>query len=335
MSNISLGDLSQSFLFQRRGVALRAELSQLADELATGQIGDVRTAMNGNYSYLSDLEHGMRIASAFEVSAAEATQFTEGVQNALERFQTANSNLADSLLRIVDVPASPVASQASETAKGQLELMFSALNSDIAGRNLFSGAATDVNALSDLDDFLAGLTSAVSGATSAADARLAAQTWMDSPAGFSSSVYQGADSFISPFQLSRDESVAFDLRADDAVFRGVLMNAGLSAIADQASLGFDDATINEIHRESSLALLASSDAIVGARARVGAVEERIDQLMARNAAQTTALEFARGELLQADPFETANRLEGVRFQLESLYTVTARFADLSLVNYVR
>ena len=335
MNNLSIGDLSQTFLFQRRSVALRSELTQLADELATGQIRDVRAAMNGNYSYLSDLEHEMRIADAFSIAGAEATQFSEGVQNALERFQTANADLADSLLRIADSPASPVASQGASIARGQLDLMFSALNSDVAGRNLFSGTATDVNALSDVETFLTALEGAVAGAATAADLETAARNWFNDPAGFEALVYQGADTFVSPFKLSKDEGVSFDLRADDEVFREVLLHSGLSALTDSATLGLDNATIKEVHGQTSFALLASSDAVVGLRARVGTIEERIDQLKARNAAEATALDFARRELLEADPFDVANRLEGVRFQLDSLYAVTARLSDLSLVNYIR
>ncbi len=335
MNSVSLGDLSQSFLFQRRGVTLRTELTRLSDELATGQITNVRSATKGNYSYLSDLEHGIRVSSAYDVTASEAKQFAEGVQNALERFQMANTELANDLLRIVDSPASPVASQGSDYARNQLNLMFSALNSDVAGRNLFSGSATDLNPLTDVETFLTELETAVSGASNVADIRTAAQAWFDSATGFSVVTYQGSDTRVSPFKFSRNESVSVDVRANDAVFRDILMNAGLSAIADSGALNLDPAIQNEIHRESSLALLAGTDPIVSVRAAVGAAEERIDQLQARNSAEAIALEFARAELLQADPYETAKKLEGVRFQLESLYTITARFADLALVNYVR
>lgn len=335
MNYTNLGDLSQSFLFQRRGVALRTEVNTLASELASGQVSDVRTVLNGNYSYLSDIEHEIRTTDAYGVSAAEAEQFTNGVQAALERLQLSGSQLANDLIHIAESPLDPVATQGAEQARGQLNLMFSALNTDLAGRNLFSGNATDTRPLLDVDTLLADLEIAVTGATTPTDIRAAAQAWFDDPAGFSATIYQGSDDFASPFQMSRDESVQFDIRADDQAFRNLLMNTAVSALTDSPTLAYDSATITALHQEGGIALLQNSDQIVGLQARVGAVQERIEQLTVRNASEATALEFARTDFLSADPFETATRLEEVTFHLESLYTVTARLSDLALVNFVR
>ena len=335
MNNTTLGDLSQSFLFQRRGVSLRTEVNSLANELASGQVNDVRTVLNGNYSYLTDLEHEMRTTDAYGVAAVEAAQFTDGVQAALERLQLTGAELADDLLHVADSPLDPVSTQGAEIARGQLGLMFSALNTDLAGRNLFSGNATDTAPLLDVDTLLTGLEAAVAGATTPADIRTAAQAWFDDPAGFTATMYQGSDEFASPFHLSRDESVQFGIRADDQAFRSLLMNTALSAITDSPALAYDQATVTALHREGGIALKQNTDEIVGLQARVGSVQERIEQLTVRNASEASALEFARTDLLSVDPFETATRLEDVRFQLESLYTVTARLSDLALVNFVR
>ena len=54
MVSYGLGDLAQNFLLQRRGAALKTEMTRLNEELASGRISDVKSALAGNVSYLSD-----------------------------------------------------------------------------------------------------------------------------------------------------------------------------------------------------------------------------------------------------------------------------------------
>lgn len=55
----------------------------------------------------------------------------------------------------------------------------------------------------------------------------------------------------------------------------------------------------------------------------------------RLSAQRTSLEIAQNELSSADPYDTVMRLEETQFRLESLYTITARLSELSLVGFLR
>jgi len=87
-------------------------------------------------------------------------------------------------------------------------------------------------------------------------------------------------------------------------------------------------------RTSGVALIGVQQDLTGVRGALGAAEARIETIQTRNASERTALELARNQLLAADPFETATRLEEVQFQLQALYTVTARMGDLSLVNFI-
>ena len=61
---------------------------------------------------------------------------------------------------------------------------------------------------------------------------------------------------------------------------------------------------------------------------------RLDRIATRNAAEVTSLTMAKNTLLEADPFEAATKLEEAQFQLQSLYTVTVRSSELSLVNFL-
>ena len=64
------------------------------------------------------------------------------------------------------------------------------------------------------------------------------------------------------------------------------------------------------------------------------IGEGAEEASTRLSAERTSYEIARTGLLEADPYETASRLEDVQFQLEALYAVTARMARLSLTSYL-
>jgi flagellar hook-associated protein 3 FlgL len=81
-------------------------------------------------------------------------------------------------------------------------------------------------------------------------------------------------------------------------------------------------------------MLQNQDDLTSLRAQIGFAEARIDSMATRNASESVSLEYAKGTLLAADPYETATRLEEVQFQLQSLYAVTVKTSQLSLVNFL-
>ena len=64
-------------------------------------------------------------------------------------------------------------------------------------------------------------------------------------------------------------------------------------------------------------------------------EAQIDAAQARNANESFALQIARNDLVSADPYETASKLQETEAQLEMIYTITARMTRLSLLDYMR
>ncbi len=219
-------------------------------------------------------------------------------------------------------------------ARSALDGIPGAINTTSAGRYLFSGAATDQPPLPDIDDVLLALRTAVSGATTPDALLAAAKVWFDDPGGFEATLYQGASESIAPFDLSQTEKVTLDVRAVDPKLKEVLRLTAVAALADDTGFGFDRSAQSEVFNKSGQALLVAQDDIIALRATVGFVEARIEKTAARNAAEQTSLEFAKLSLLAVDPYEAATRLEEAQFQLQSLYSVTVRMSQLSLVNFL-
>lgn len=335
MSSVSLGDLAQSFMLQRRGVSLRNDMARLSEELTTGRVADVRTVAAGNFSFLNSVERDLRTLDAYRVVGTEAAQFAEATQLQLGRIQDTASDLGSSLLSLANLPAGPQLLQGATEARGKLETMFGTLNEDLAGRSIFSGVATDTEPMAPVADLLTGLETAIAGATTVADIRTAAETWFNSPTGFDAVVYQGSTTDLSPFSLSETEDATIAVRADDQVIKDILLNTALVALSDSATLGFGTGLQADLQSDVGASLIATQQDIIGLRGTVGSAQERIEALTARNAAERVTLEYARAEFLAVDTFEAATRLEDVQFRLESLYTITARMTDLSLVYFIR
>lgn len=334
MTAVSLGDLAQSFMLRQRNSALKQDMNRLTKELATGQVADVRQVLSGNYSYLTDIERKTDVLTGYRVATAEASHFASSIQVALGKLDGITQTLSSKLLiagtSVVGTTSGDIATEARSAFEG----MVGALNTDIAGRSLFAGAATDQQALVNSDTLLNELKLAIIGATTPTDIMAAANAWFDAPTGYAALAYQGATEPLAPFTVSQNEKVTLDLRATDPGISKMLRLAAVSALADDPAFGLDVTAQSELHALTAQDILATQDDITALRANVGSVEARIDTIASRNAAEMTSLDFTKSALLDVDPFETATHLEEVQFQLQSLYSVTVRMSQLSLVNFL-
>lgn len=333
MSLPSLGDLSQSYSMRQRNVSLRQEISKLTDELASGQVSDVRDILNGNYSYLTDITKRMDLLEGYQVATAEAGIFTDALQRTLGLIDDTGRDMSASLLTAGTSAIGVSGSDTVAEAENALDTMIGALNTKSAGRYLFSGTAVDQPPLLDSATLRTALRTAVAGATTPDDVLTAARNWFVDPAGFEAILYQGGAA-LAPFGLSPVDQVTLDLRATDPKLREVLMLTAVSTLADDPTFNFDVATQSELFGKAGQALLIAGDEVIALRAEVGFVEARIEKITARNAAEVTSMEFAKQALLAVDPYEAATKLEEAQFQLQSLYSVTVRMSQLSLVNFL-
>ncbi len=331
----TIGDLAQSFFLLQRSNRLKTDQFRLTQELATGQVADVKSVLAGNFSYLSELESDMKTLDAYRIATTEATQFTGAMQQALDRVETSNRDLVHAMLVVGSNTVDAVVSTVATDAEANLAQIVTSLNTSLAGRSLFSGTATNVSPLSSTDDILNGLRAALVGQTSVDDILTTARNWFDDPAGFEATVYRGESTDLPPFRLSRDTSVSLPIKATDPALREVMMHSALAALVTDPTLGLDNAGQRALLLEAGEGLLVGNDGVIALRGNIGFAEARIEDTSARNAAELTSLQFARNAFLEADPYETATKLEDVQFQLQSLYSITVRMSELSLGNYLR
>ena len=334
MNGLSLGDLANSFMLQQRGSALKIEMARLTQELTSGQVSDVKNVVAGNYSYLTDIETGLLALKGHKIATTEASQFAGAMQSVLGKVQDDAMGFATDLITVSSGGLDSVSVQAGNEALEVLKSTIGALNTNIAGRSLFAGAATDTAPLASADDIMGELRTILTGVSGVAPKMAVIQGWFDDPAGFEALIYRGSDREISPFELSELETVSVDVKAIDPALKETLKNLTLAAVTADVALN-----VNAIERRALLlaageGLLTNQEDLSAVRAKVGYLEARIENAATRNASENLSLQYARGSLLGADPYETATRLEEVQFQLQSLYAVTVKSSQLSLVNFL-
>jgi flagellar hook-associated protein 3 FlgL len=335
MTMNTIGDTARAFGLRNQQTALKKDIQRLNTQLATGQTADIARHLGGSYARLTGIERDMRVLDGYKVSIAEATQFTELMQGRMGQMNDIAADFARDLIG-GNATQGPSSAEAL-TAEGRLQFssVVTMLNSEAAGRSLFAGDKTDVNPLVDADAFLGELETVVAGATTAADVETALDAWFASPAGFDSFAYQGSTTGLAPLKMSETASMSVDIRADDKVFKDILKGLAMAAMADAPGTSLSAGEKGKLFSQSGTALLTAESGLIGLAAKLGVAQEQIDQWSVRNQSELAGLQYAKGALLTVDPYETATELEAAQFQLESLYAVTVRLSQLSLVNFLR
>ncbi|MES0826691.1 flagellin [Ruegeria sp. SCP11] len=335
MNLTSIGDLARGMTLQARSTELRNQIETLSYEMSTGKVQDVSGRLDGDYSHLLDLDRSLSRLDAYQVSTAEAGLFTDAMQLSLTTVNDSVTEFTSSLLSFGTSNQAVSHKNASVQARNELDTNISALNTRAGGRSLYSGAATDVSPLPSTDTLLAALEAELTGYTTAADIRQAAEDWFNDPAGFDSAIYQGSDTALAPMQISENESVRIPITATDPALKDAIRDIAVAALVSDDALNLPRDQRTGLFTQLGVDLANTQNDIVNLRAQVGSAEARIDEAATRNSAAQTSLEYSRNELIAADPHETAAQLQTVQFQLESLYSVTVRNANLSLVNFLR
>lgn len=335
MKLTSIGDLARGMVTRTRSVEIRSQIDTLTYEMSSGRVQDVSGHLGGDYSQLLDLDRSLARLDAFKIATSEARLFTDVMQQSLGKFSDSVSEVSASLLSFATSNQTVTHDQASVEARNALDTMMSALNTRAGGRSLFSGTATDVSPLPTPNTLLGALRTELTGLSTANDIRQAAEDWFNDPAGFEAVIYGGSDTTLAPMQISKNERINLRVTANNPEFRNALRNVAVAALASDQTLNLSPDVRTRLFRQVGVDLANSQAELVKLQARVGAAEARIEQAATRDAAARTSLEFSRNQLIAADPADTATRLNAVQFQLESLYTVTVRNSNLSLVNYLR
>ena len=333
MNMTGIGDLAQHFTMRRHNSDLNARLSTLVQELASGQKQDISNPVTGDYLLLGDIERSVLLLTGYNQTNAEAVLFSDATQASLETIQTSTKDLASDFVALANSATDQVISTLTANAKDSFGVLVGTLNTAVAGRGLFGGTATDTAALAPAEDILSNLRTFIASATTPLEFRQQIEDWFAGPE-FAANGYMGNDDPLA-FQLGEGDRAASSVNANNEELRALMVEVSIAALADGHPAGFSTADKQTLLMSSGESLLAGQDGLIGLRADIGLLQERIEDAGVRNASRQSAFELARVDIIAADPFETASQLESTRAQLEALYTVTARLSGLTLTSFLR
>ena len=329
------GDLARNLTTQNRSIQLRDTINRLTDELSSGRVADPAARLGGDLRRLADIDHSLRKMEGFRVVISEAANFTAAAQANLENVHGIAVALGETLIGLGQSTASQTIDRIRNQSEESLSEVLTRLNGAVGGRSLFAGVDTDVAPMVEADVVLDGLRAAVAGVATAQDLVAAADAWFSDPAGFRAAAYRGADQDLAPVRVGTGQDISHAVRADDPALRAVIRDIAVTVLATDGSVALDPGEDHVLFTITGSRQFQNSEAVVGLQADIGYAQEKLEEAGTRQAAERTSLQMLRSELLAADPFETAVRLEAAQFQLESLYTVTVRTSQLSLVGFLR
>lgn len=330
-----IGDLAQLHLFRAQAGRLRSDLAARGQELSTGQTADVARHLGGDTARLAALDRDLALSEPLRRNQAEAAARATAMQAALGRVRETTETLTATVRAAAqgNLPAGTAA--ASEAARGAFAEIASALDTAVAGRSLFAGAAPQGPALAPAEEMLDALRGAIGTETEAQAIADIVGDWFAPGGGFEAVGYRGADTPASPVPVGNGAGASLDIRADDPALRGTLAATALAALADDPALEVPPGTTDALLDRAGAALTASGEPLTELRARLGVEEARIERAGARLAAAREGAETARAALVEVDGYEAATRMQALGQNLESLYAVTARLSRLTLLEALR
>lgn len=335
MSFQGLGDLAQSFQLRRDNARLQETFRTLSNELSSGKKADLGKAVTGDFGALTGIERSLKSISAFETSVSETKLMADTAQSTLE-FMSQKAGQASGALLLADADfQTGLVEAAVGTAGRAFEDVVSALNIRVGDRTVFGGVATDRAAIADAETMLTELETLIAAETTSAGVVTIVTDWFASGGGYETTGYLGDTTLLTGIPVSQDERVNLDVSAADPGVRDVLAGLAIGALLDRGALATEQVERGDLAQASGNLLLQAEYTLTDTRARVGGIQERIDDASVRNQGERQSLELARAAIVEADPYETAARLAELEVQLETLYTVTARLSRLTLTDFLR
>lgn len=332
----TIGDLRQHILTSRNNTALKSELGTLVQELTSGKVSDLTSHLGSGQTNLAGVDRQLEMLGRFAQSNTETGQLLSAMQTALAGVDGHRATTSGALLTIDASSSMTQITNAGSIATYGFEASVQSLNMRFGDRAMFGGTDLDTNPLSDPADMLDALRLAVTGLTTAEDVGDAIDAWFDTPAGgFETTGYQGDALGQLSKPVDANQAVQIGVRADDQAIRDTLKALAKGALAGDATLALDSTNRQDLQRQGGVELLSAAVPLAGVQAQVGYVEGQVAEASVRITAQESSFGIARNDLVTADPFDTATRLQAVQLQLETHYTLTARLSRLSLTEYLR
>lgn len=338
MSIVSIGDQARAFVLQSGSQRLKATMTTLTAELASGEVADLAGRLNGNTREVASIASRLSLLTQLQANAKEAATLTKGMTDVLENVRTTTLRLSTSLIAMPDAHSASTINVSAAEAEQAFQQVVANLNTATGNRFLFSGLNSDMTPLTPADEILDMLESLVAGQTTADDVDQLVTDWFDAPSGaggFMDLAYHGSDGGGRLLPIAEGKDMRDSVNASTQSIRDQLKGLGMAALVSRGVLSGSNQEQQKLLVSGGKVLMDSSSALVSEMGRIGLQEQTVAQAQSGNSAAIAVLTTLNNTLREADPATTAAAITEAETQLQALYAVTARLANLNLVSYLR
>ena len=305
--------------------SLKQQITTTSKEATTGQYADLTAHLSGR------IGNAMLSQKALDDIQNERTRLSLR-EGRLDLTQSSLAIVADSTgtlparMQTALASGDAVTQQAiARDARTSLEQSFAALNSRHGERFLFAGDATDSPPFGSVDTFLDDVRTIAESCTSAADFETALDAYFNTPgSGWQANVYTGSATSSDPEAVTgMDPSLL-------KIFAGLAV-AALSAPGDSPSVfrASDDVMLS-----ASQKMFAGQTDLTNVRADVGVSQSQVQKAKESLDTEETVFTASLNQLTARDQYEAAASLQELETNLEASYMLTARLANLNIMNFM-
>ncbi len=317
----------------RQSADLRVNLQRASQEMTTGKLTDPGQVLRGDFTTIASTDHALARLNAFSAATTELSLVAETMQRSLAVISDAAIELATNLLRTTSGANETQLSAIAATGLRDFTTAVAVLNTRISEKSIFRGDNPDQTALSDTETILSALEAAIAGAISVSDINDQIDSWFAGTTGFQM-FYNGGNSRAA-LNIAPGETASLPVTALDPAIRETLAGLAKVALLERGLLTGNHDARSELAIQAGNDLFNTSEKRSILSGRIGSTEQQLLQAKTRNAAEKSALSISRTSMTEADPYETAIRLQDLESRLDAFYTITARLSQLSLTGYLR
>ncbi|ABS16891.1 MULTISPECIES: flagellar hook-associated family protein [Brucella/Ochrobactrum group] len=326
----------------------KAEMLKAQQEATTGTVFDVGLSLGSKsgqtvslrkeYDRLSVLtDMNKLVQQRMNATQTAAGTIIENTQNFLGDLTGAN-NTAES------------ASTIAKSAKSILNSVTGLLNTSYNGEYIFAGVNTDVKPVADYTE----------GSAAQTAVRQAFQTHfgfaIDDPqvanitgdemkaflegdfadefndANWAANWSDASDTVIKS-RISPTETADTSISANADGFRKTIMSAVM--VAEFATIGLNNSAFEALTHQAMQTTTTAITETTSEQTTLGLAQSRTEAATTRIAAQQKILNQSVLNLEEVDPYEAATRVNALKTQIETSYSLTVQLQNMSLLNYLR
>jgi flagellar hook-associated protein 3 FlgL len=314
---------------------MKARAQQARTEAVTGRYEDATKAAGGDIGGVHLLQKAVDDAKVYQTTLSLAEIRATRTQTVLGGLTSESTRLGTAAIAALGQADEATMKTLAKDARETLQTIFAGLNTSDGGRALFSGDALDRPALGSVDQLLTDVQAIIAGATDAAAAETALDTYFnDAAGGFSTTIYQGGTGDAPAVEIAPGVRVNASVKANAQPIKDLIRGLAVMANYDAAPGGLA-AERDIVARSAAEFTLVAEDDVVNLRATLGIAEQRIARSKERYEAEETVLTGLLNKKTARDPYEAAAELQLLESQLEASYVMTARLSRLTISQYLR